>query len=222
MAAASNGNQEPLVFPIGHYVGANYPFAGAELESHLLRIGWEIYPLGGNDQLGIWALAHGLPGEHDTAPWTLQAVGGAARMGGIPDATRVLDELIGKDLVVEVTPGTAGALEFAKVVRTRSLLSGIGNTRDEPSRYGIGLPGAQAVVNVPLFTYELWRWGHTCDSLWHVSEIFAQAGRRVVPADPDQSDPERVLARCLRAAQTLIANGAIYLDEAREEFVSAS
>lgn len=218
MAASDHGDEEPLVFPMGHYLGANYPYEGAELESHLLRIGWEIYPLDSNEHLGVWALAHGLPEGAGMAPWTLQAVGGAARMAGIPNATRVLDELIVKDLVVEVAVSTPEAVEFAKVVRTRSLLCGLGNTPDEPLLYGIGLPGAEAAVQVPSFTYELWRWGHACDSLWDACEIFAQAGRGAVPGDPDHSDPERVLARCLRATQTLIAHGAAYLDEAREEW----
>lgn len=216
MAATSNGDKEPLVFPIGHYLGAFYPSAGAELESHVLRVGWEMYKLDGNEQLGVWALAHGLPEGADIAPWTLQAVGGAARMAGIPDAARRLDELVGKDLVVEVPPGTTEAVEFAKVIRIRSLLIGIGNTPDEPWLYGIGLTGAKPAAKVPSFTYELWRFGHTCDSLWHACEIFAEAGRRTEQADPDQTDPERILDRCLSAMQTLVAHGAIYLDEARE------
>jgi hypothetical protein len=211
------GRGEPLILPIGHYLGAYHPSAGAELDSYVVRVGWETYQLSGTEQFGVWALAHGVPEGADTAPWTRSAVYGAARAAGIPGAGPILDDLIGKDLLVEVTPGTAEAVEFARVCRTRSLLIGLGNTPDEPLRYGIGLAGAKPVVKVPGFTYELWKWGHACDSLWHACQILAQAGQDTAPGDPDQTDPERILARCLAAIQVLIAHGGIYLDEARED-----
>lgn len=208
----------PLIFPIGHYLGAHYPSVGAELDFHLLRIGWETYKLSGNEQLGVWALAHGLPEGHEMAPWTRPAVEGAARATGIPGAAHILEELIGKDLVIEASPGTAEAVEFARVCRIRSLLLGLGNTSEEPLLYGIGLAATKPVVKVPSFTYELWKWGHACDSLWHAVQIFAQAGRNTAPGDSDQTDPERILTRCLAATQVLVAHGAAYLDEAREEW----
>ncbi len=214
---ATDTGRAALIFPLGHYVGAHYPSPGTDLDSHILRIGWEIYKLRGVEQLGVWALAHGLPEGADMAPWTRSAAEGAARAAGIPDAARILEELIGEDLAIEVTPGTDEAVEFAQVCRTRSLLIGFGNTAPEPLLHGIGLVGAPPVVKVPSFTYELWKWGHACDSLWHACHIFAKAGRDVAPEDPDQSDPERILTRCLIATQVLIAHGAVYLDEAREE-----
>lgn len=218
--ATTNDHREPLVFPFGHYVGALYPSVGAELDSHVLRVGWETYKLDGNEQLGVWALAHGLPEGAEMAPWTRSAVEGAARATGIKGAVDILDELFGKDLVIEVTPGTSAAVEFAKMCRTRSLLIGLGNTPEAPLLYGIGL-AASPMVKVPSLLYELWKWGHACDSLWHACEIFAQAGRNSEPGDPDRTDPERILARSLTAIQVLIAHGVMYLDEAREDWAEA-
>lgn len=210
---------QPLIFPVGHYVGAHYPRAGAELDFHVVRIGWEIYSLEGDEQFAVWALAHGVPGPDgdDILPWTRFTLEGAARASGVPVVPAVVDDLLAKDLIVEVTPGSSDAVEFAQVCRVRSLLIGLGNSADDPSHYGIGVADGNPIVQVPTFTYELWSWGHTCDSLWHTCQVLAQSGRQVAPGNAELTDPERVLARCLSAIQHLIAHGAVYLDEAREE-----
>jgi hypothetical protein len=208
---------EPLIFPIGHYLGAHVPSAGADADFHVVRVGWETYKLEGNEQFAVWALAHGLPdagGNDDAAPWTRTAVDAAARAGGIPNVARSIADLLAQDLLVEVTPGTPEAIEFARVCRTRSLLVGLGNTAEDPLHYGIGASERAPAIQVPSFTYELWKWGHACDSLWHACQVITAAGD---PADPEQTDPERVLTRCLAAIQVLLAHGAVYLDEARED-----
>jgi hypothetical protein len=208
----------PLIFPIGHYLGASFRPGAVEPDGRILRIGWDIYRLDDDAQLGVWALAHGVPGGTDTAPWTRATTEGAARASGFADAASVLDELLAKDLLVEITPGTSDAIEFAQVTRLRSLLLGLGNTPDDRRRYGIGLTAAHPTVRVPLFTYELWKWGHACDSLWHAVQIMARAGRDAGSDDQQDIDPEGILTRCLAALQVLIGHGAAYLDEAREEW----
>jgi hypothetical protein len=210
---------EALILPIGHYLGARVPQAGAHADVHLVRIGWETYKLEGNDQLAVWALAHGLPttGGDEEPPWTRSTIEGAARVGGIPNVATTLFDLISRDLLVEVRPGTPEAVAFAQAYRTRSLLVGLGNTAEEPTLYALGpSESAPPMIKVPIFAYELWTWGHACDSLWHACHVLAAAGD---PADPDRTDPRRVLTRCLSAIRLLLACGAIYLDEAREDVV---
>jgi hypothetical protein len=210
---------EPLILPIGHYLGARGPQAGADADVHLVRIGWETYRLEGNDQLAVWALAHGLPttGSDEEPSWTRSTIEGAARVGGIPNVATTLFDLISRDLLVEVRPGTPEAVAFAQAYRTRSLLVGLGNTAEEPTLYALGASeSAPPVIKVPIFAYELWTWGHACDSLWHACHVLAAAGD---PLDPDRTDPRRVLTRCLSAIRLLLACGAIYLDEAREDIL---
>jgi hypothetical protein len=209
-------NAEALIVPIGHYVGAHVPRDDTESEFHVVRIGWEMYELEDAGQFALWALGHGLPepGDDGTAPWTRSALVGATRASGIPNVGDALADLLARDLLIEVTPGTAEAVEFARVCRTRSLLVGLGNTLEDPLHYAIGASENTPVVRVSSFAYELWKWGHACDSLWQACHIFAAAGE---PDDPEESDPERVLTRCLAAIQVLLASGAIYLDEARED-----
>jgi hypothetical protein len=207
---------EALIFPIGHFLGAHVPTGAAVPDFHVVRIGWDVYKLTGDEQLAVWALAHGLPDPdgNERSPWTRASLHGAARVAGIPNVNETLAELLEQDLVIEVRPNTPEAVEFAKVCRTRSLLVGLGNSVEEPLLYGVGATEQSPAVRVPGFAYELWRWGHACDSLWHACHVFAAAGD---PADPEHTDPERILARCLDALQVLVANGAAYLDEAREE-----
>lgn len=211
---AQSHRTEPLILPVGHYLGAHLPQSGADADFHLVRIGWETYKLEGNAQLAIWALAHGLPtdGSDEESPWSRSAIEAAARVGGIPNVATTLFDLSSRDLLVEVRPGTPEAVAFAQAYRTRSLLVGLGNTAEEPTLYGLGASeSAPPVVKVPIFAYELWTWGHACDSLWHTCHVLAAAAN---PEDPDRTDPRRVLTRCLSALRLLLACGAIYLDEA--------
>jgi hypothetical protein len=208
---------EPLILPIGHYLGAHIAQPGADADFHIVRVGWETYKLEGNDQPAVWGLAHGLPptGSDEEPPWTRSAIEGAAHVSGISNVATTLFDLITRDLLIEVTPGTPEAVAFAQAYRTRSLLVGVGNTAEEPMLYGLGASESAApVIQVPMFAYELWSWGHLCDSLWHMCHVLAAAGD---PADPDRTDPRRVLTRCLSAIRLLLACGAIYLDEARED-----
>jgi hypothetical protein len=210
---------EPLILPIGHYLGAHRPQSGADADFHIVRVGWETHRLEGNDHLAVWALAHGLPAtsSDEESSWTRSAIEGAARVGGIPNVATTLFDLISRDLLVEVSAGTAEAVAFAQAYRTRSLLVGLGNTAEEPTLYGLGASeSAPPAIKVPLFAYELWTWGHACDSLWHACHVLAAAGD---PTDPDRTDPRHVLTRCLSAIRLLLACGAIYLDEAREDVV---
>lgn len=211
----------PLIFPVGHYVGAHFPGAGTDLDFHVLRIGWDIYRLEGNGQFGVWALAHGIPDPDGgrVPPWTRRTLGDAALAAGVGSALTSLDELFGRDLVVEVAPGTAEAIEFARVVRLRSLLAGLGNTADDPVHYGIGVPGGQPVLRASILEYELWKWAHACDSLWHACHVLARAGQDVHSVDPQHTDPARVLDLVLPAVQNLIGHGVAYLDEAREDLL---
>jgi hypothetical protein len=204
----------PLIVPVGHYLGAQVLAPGADVDHHVVRVGWELYQLEPNEEFAIWALGHGLPGPTNggAASWTRSALIGAARAARIPNIDATLTDLIDRDLLIEVTPGTAKAVEFAQVCRTRSLLIGIGNAPDEPSRFEIGVAEDAPTGAVPGFAYELWKWGHAYDSLWHACHAFA-AGREASV----HSDPEQMLGQCLAAIQLLLVNGAIYLDEALDD-----
>lgn len=200
-----------MLFPIGHYVGVDAPTTAAR--RHLVRVGWQVLRL---DDAGfaVWTIAHGLPGN-DPAPWTRDGVAAVARAAGLRDTAAVLDELLAQDLVVDVTPGSAAACDFARACRLRAQLLGLGGDPHRPGEYGIGLVPGVPVVRVDAVGYELWQWGHLCDSLWDACAVLAESGAA-------GADPEAALTRSLAVLQVLIANGAAYLDEAREELAATA
>lgn len=204
----------PLVLPIGHYVGALYPTPGGPLKYHEIRIGWSTFQLT-ESEFHAWALTHGMPEEVTARSWTLDDARELSRRAGrsTPDA---FDEVLRREYAVQVLPGSEESVRFAKDCRLRPLLSGVGNTAAQPLRYGLGLGGTQMVVTVDVLAYQMWTWAGVCDSLWHACQIYARAAEAVPQFGPDDQDPERVLARALSSVQVLLANGAAYLDEARD------
>lgn len=198
---------DALIFPVGHYLGENHPGA-----THVVRIGRRQYELESGDQLAMWALAHGVPSgpaSASEAAWTRTTAEAVARAGGISAATTALDDLLGRDLLVEVVPGTPEAGEFARACRVRPLLVGSGEHPTASGQYGLGAVPANPTARVDGFTYQLWMWGHVHDSLWHACETFARA-----EPDSDDANAEPVLDRLLPALQVLLTHGAAYLDEA--------
>jgi hypothetical protein len=156
---------EPLVFPLGHAMGPFHPHRGAPPAYWVVRLGWDSPLLQDQPTADVWALAHGRRDRIDRAPWTRSELCRAARAAGIDEPEPVLDALIGRGLVAEVSPGTAEAAQFADTHRVQSLLLGLGELPDEPGVDGIGLLGMPPVARVPLGTYEFWQWGHLWPTL---------------------------------------------------------
>ena len=189
-----------MLFPVGHYVGVD---SDADAERHLVRVGRHLLRLD-DERFAVWTLAHGLPGD-DPAPWTRAGVDAVARTAGLRATAASLDDLLAKDLVIDVAPGTADAIDFARTCRLRSQLIGLGPDPDRPGEFGIGLAPGVPVVRVDALGYELWQWGHLCDSLWHACAVLPEAGA-------DLPDAEAALTRSLAVLQVLIAHGAIHPD----------
>lgn len=214
-AMATPSPTPPVVFPVGHYTGVFHPAVGAPPKYHSLRIGQLAVTLPDERAFAVWAAAH-RPPDQPAEPWTRAAVVAAARDRlGVDDPAPVLAELLDSGLLVEVTPGTPDAVDFARAHRVVPLMVGLGNTPDEPLRYGLGLFGMAPVVRVSSLVYDVWQWGSLGASLWDVCQAFAQAGTEAEVSDPQERDPEAVLTAFLNALQLLLGPNAAYLDEAR-------
>jgi hypothetical protein len=214
-AMATPTPAQPLVFPVGHYTGAFHPTLGAPVKYHSLRIGRLAVTLPDERALAVWAAAHRPPDQPDE-PWTRAAVAEAARTRlGVADPTPVLAELLDSGLLAEVTPGTPDAVDFARAHRVVPLMMGLGNTPEEPLRYGVGLFGYTPVVRVPSLVYDVWQWGSLGASLWDVCQAFAQAGAEAEVSDSHEQHPEYVLTTYLNSLQQLLGPNAAYIDEAR-------
>jgi hypothetical protein len=205
----------PLVFPLGHYVGAFHPDIGAPLKYRKIRIGVEVEQLPGEELFGVWALAHGLPDRVGRVPWTRDSVIAVAGEMGIAKAEDQLEQLIERHLLAEVTPGTPQAAEFARGHRIQPLMLGLGNSPEDPLTFSLGFVGTPPAVKVNSFLYELWQWGRVTRSLWLTAEMFAQVEQKVSP-DNRQSSPAGILDRMLQQLHILLAHNAAYLDAVLE------
>lgn len=205
-----------LLFPVGHYMGPFHPGRGAPPKHHIVRVGRDTPKLPDETHFDVWALSHGLPARIGHMPWTRQAVARVATDAGVPDPEAVLDSLLELGLVVEVVPGTPGAVDFARRHRVHSLLIGLGNGPEDPFLDGIGLPGLPPLARVEPRVYELWQWAHLWPDLWSACQGFTEAARESGASGEEEPDPARWLDVALGDLRTLIAHNAAYLDTARQ------
>jgi len=203
----------PIVFPVGHYMGPFHPKQGAPAKHHIVRVGWRTPKLPDQAHYDMWALAHGLPSRLDNAPWSRQVLIETANEAAVPGpAAEILDNLAQLGLIVEVTPGSDQAREFAEAYRVRPLLMGIGNTANDPVLDGIGLAGMPPLVRVRPRVFEIWEWTHLWPSIWSACEGFAAVANQAADAGAEPAEPEALLDFMLDAFRTLIAHSALYLD----------
>jgi hypothetical protein len=203
-------SSEPLIFPLGHYIGAYHPEDGAPLAYHTIRIGRQPVRLGSDQELVLWGLAHGDP-EDVKRPWTRQDVLKLADDAEIPDADELLQELINDDIIVEVRPGTNDAIDFAEAYRVVPMLFGLGPGGTNGSLHRLGL-GTQTSIEVDDLTFELWRLGHLTDDLWTFCDLYGEALRRAGGRAEADTAPESLLTQVLWDIQPLLGAQAAYLD----------
>jgi hypothetical protein len=180
------------VFPIGHYMGERHPE-----DLHYVRVGLQHQTMTA-DEFGVWVLSH-----EDSPQWSIQDVLSLAAKANLPNAKSSTNRLLAVGLLVSVTDKVA----FAQSYRLQPLRTGIGNSREAPDRYEIGVPG-QDPATVEAGSYELWQWSALAPTLWHTCEIRAKV------ADPPTS-PTDVVDEVLADLRPLLANSCGYLDQAR-------
>lgn len=201
---------DPLIFSVGHYLGPlHLPDADPV---HQVRRGPYVEELP-EQRFVVWALAQGLADRLDGTPWTRDVVIEIAGRAGVADPGAVVDGLLADDLLAEVAPEPAAARRFGSAYQLQPLMLGLGNTPDEPRRYGIGL-GAEPVVTVTRTVYGLWERGHRGENLWQACESVAGVERDAGVTDPELTDPERVMAGLLTSLHHLTSTTAGFLDVA--------
>jgi hypothetical protein len=94
---------DPLVLPVGHYMGAFHPDVGAPLKYRKLRIGMNIKKLTTEAEFGLWALSHGLPDRLDKTEWTRSTLLSVAKEMEVPEPEAALRELVARGALAEVT-----------------------------------------------------------------------------------------------------------------------
>lgn len=178
------------VFPVGHYMGERHPE-----NLHFVRVGLEHQTMT-EDEFGVWVLSH-----HESPRWSVENVLAAAAEAALPGAAAAVDRLLSVGLLAMATDPVA----FAQSYRLNPLLTGIGNTEEDPDTYAVGLPGQEPAM-LDASSYELWQWSALAPTLWHTCEIRAKVG--------DISTTDAVV-EVLADLHSLLVNNCGYLDRAR-------
>ncbi|MEU7750859.1 hypothetical protein [Micromonospora sp. NPDC049171] len=204
-------NPAPLILPVGRYAGTFHPAVGAPVKYHSLSIGRLSVTIEDPQVFAVWTAAH-RPIDRPDATWDRAAVIEAAGQLGVADPARIVAEFLEDGLLVEMTPDVA---DFARAYRVHPLMVSLGNTPNDPLRYGIGVFGAAPVLRLPALTHDVWQWSSVGASLWDVGQVVADAGAQAEVTDTREHDPRHVLREFLAALPLLVGANAACLDEAR-------
>jgi hypothetical protein len=177
------------VFPIGHYMGERHPE-----DLHFVRVGLQHQTMTA-DEFGVWVLSHGGP------QWTVEDVLAQAARARLPNPSASFERLLSVGLLATVTDPEA----FARSYRLHPLLTGLGNTEEDPNTYVVGIPGLEA-ARLTAGSYELWQWSALAPTLWHTCEIRAKLAEMSAPEAADE---------VLADLRPVLANSCGYLDKAR-------
>lgn len=222
---SASPSEDPLIFPVGHYLGPFYPVGASTPSHHAVQVGADTVAVDDDNAFAIWALLHGLgsPLRTDTGElatdsplaWTRSTVVSVAEELGLERPAATIADLLAQDVAVEVQQDTTDVVEFAQLYRIRPLLSGLGNSPDAPGVYGIGMPGSPPAVEVFRYEYELWQWGQANPTLWHACETLSAVWKELGSTDPVEADPVGRLNRYVGVTlHRLIGHGAAILDAA--------
>jgi hypothetical protein len=206
---------DPLIFPVGHYCGSQYPKAGGPPKYRSLRIGRLWINLKTEDAFAVWAAAH-RPTDVADEPWTRARVLDVARNRlGADEPEQAMEGFFETGVLVEVTPGTPDAVDFAKHHRVLPLMVSLGNTPEDLDAYGVGLFGLPPVITVPRLVEFFLRWSPYAQNLWEVCREYAAAKTKNGVTDPAERDPKTALDTFLRSLHTLLGPNAACIDEAQ-------
>ena len=193
------------LLPVGHSLGAFHP--GDETEPvHQVRLGAQLVDLTG-DEFRLWSRAHGIPDSADgEVPPATEAM-----LRAEVDDPALIRSLTDRGLLAEVGPGADDLVRFASTHRLIPLALGLGNTRDEPWLFSVGLLH-QPLVRMTGAMFDMWQWAHLSPDLWLACRESAAVAERAGVDEPAQTDASQVLAGVLGSLNMLLSVRVACLD----------
>jgi hypothetical protein len=134
------------------------------------------------------------------------------RNSSVWDSTSLINDLVFRELLVEVVPETLDAVSFAGRFRLLPLGLGYGNCQLEPGQWRIGSSEPKVVVDPIVF--RILQWGHMFHNLWEACQglpSIDQDDRQLGEVLRDVT-PESVLGLVLEQAHGLLAASCAYFD----------
>lgn len=193
--------REPLLLPVGQYLGAVHAGPGKPPRHHLVRVGWDTVALADGPEADIWSLAHGRPDLVGALPSTRSTLDALALTAGVRNAEPVVQRLMAAGALAEVWVGGPRGDRFAAGHRWHSLLTGLGTG---PAGTTVGLLGAPPLRLLSPPVADVWTWAQLFPDLLTAATAMADATR-----DADES-----LREVLEALPELLSVRAGWLDVA--------
>lgn len=213
------------LFPLGFRLGR-------QSVGELVRLGLDVHvlpedlppPLDGvlppRLVAAVWRTLAGGPTSATGKVWdrgavrdTLASADGAVVAAGLVDA--VVEVLLTLGLASEFDPASPAAEDEARRLVLRPLLSGHGNTHDDPDHYGVGTPG-RVRAWLPPRAYDCWELADAAPSVWDLGRAFA-ASPAFADLDSPLSTPAGQLPLVWADVRTLLVAGAAHLDLAQPD-----
>ena len=200
-----------LVFPRGLLVGTYHDDGDPDGGHHEIRLGGRIHDLTA-PELAAWMFAHGQARESDDdTPWTTRELLRFMAEQQVPKPAPLVDSLLHRGLLVEVTEDSDGMVAFAGTHRVVPILHGLGNSPEEPWLYSIGMLGRER-IQVSRLVFDVWAWGHLDDNLWRACELIAELEAANGDPDPSATKPAGVLAGFLSTLHGLLGAQAAFIE----------
>lgn len=197
--------EQALLLPVGHGLGAFHPGDGETAPVQQVRLGTAIAELTDAEFL-VWTLAHGLVDEQGQAVPSTEAA-----VLEYTDDQETVRSLLARGLLAEVVPGSSESVGFASAHRLVPLALGLGNSPEQPWLFAAGLLH-QPLVLMTGGMYDLWQWAHLSPNLWLACQELALVATQAGLTDPEQTDPEQVLAGALGSLHQLLATRVACVD----------
>ncbi|RBY86105.1 hypothetical protein [Blastococcus sp. TF02A-26] len=197
-----------LVLPVGQYLGALVPAAGAPVRGHRVRVGEQVHLLADGPEFEVWSLAHGVPQLAGLLPTDSAQLTRLASAIEPAEVARILTDLTGRGLLALVDPADASG--FARGHRWYSLLGGLGY--QQSGNGAIGLVGSAPIREVAPRVYEFWSLAPLFGDLRAAAEFLAGAAADDPDPVPAETDPAAVVGDLVGWLHDLLCVGAGWLD----------
>ena len=159
----------------------------------------------------VWATLGGGPEALGDQAWDRTAVRNL--LDPVPAAVvdSLVEVLISQGLAAEFTPTSPTAIDRAHRWTLQPLLTGHGNTREDPHHYAIGTPHRVRAQLTPR-AYDCWEMADAHGSVWELCQTLAANPYYAELTDSPLSTPEGQVPLVWEDIRALLVVGAAHLD----------
>lgn len=210
-----SSRRPPVLVPVGMSLGWDYWYDDPEQrdEQHYqVRLGYEYADLT-RAEFTAWLAAFNDLDRHARHEVTRDTLVRQLTGQGMAEAAGVVARLVDRSLLVEFEPTEGPVEELLRAVRLYPLGDGLGNTREQPELFRLGVED-EPLVEVDAITYTVWSYALTTPTAWDACATLAESLREAAAREeePDAMTAENVARAVAGALPALISAGCACLD----------